>query len=71
VVTGVAREVMVKCCQPSQQAADAQVAPGGVIFPVIVSENYRSIVFADGRRFLYCRVFEDRQVGVVHLTWLG
>jgi hypothetical protein len=43
-----------------------------VVFPVIATEDYRTIVVADGRGFLYYRVFEDRQlVVIVHLTWLG
>jgi hypothetical protein len=43
-----------------------------VIFPVIATEDYRTIVFSGGRGFLCYRVFEDRQlVVIVHPTWLG
>ena len=41
-------------------------------FPVIVGEDFRTIVFADGRGFLDYQVFEDRQLVVIdELTWLG
>jgi hypothetical protein len=41
-------------------------------FPVIVGDDYRTIVFADGRGFLDYEVFEDRQLVVIdELTWLG
>lgn len=41
-------------------------------FPVIRGEDYRTIVFADGRGFLDYEVFEDLRVVVIDkLTWLG
>jgi hypothetical protein len=41
-------------------------------FPVIAGEDFRTIVFADGRGFLDYEVFEDRQLVVIdELTWLG
>ena len=41
-------------------------------FPVIVGDEYRTIVFANGRGFLDFEVFEDRQLVVIDdLTWLG
>lgn len=43
----------------------------GVAFPVIVGEDYRTTVFADGRGFLDFEVFEDRELVVIdELTWL-
>jgi hypothetical protein len=42
-----------------------------VAFPVIVGENYRTIVFAGGRGFLDYHVLEARQVVViVNVSWL-
>jgi hypothetical protein len=41
-------------------------------FPVIARDDFRTIVFADGRGFLDYQVFEDRQLVVIdELTWLG
>jgi hypothetical protein len=43
-----------------------------VAFPVIVGDDYRTIVFADGRGFLDYEVFEDQKLVVIDdLTWLG
>ena len=40
-------------------------------FPVIRGDDYRTIVFADGRGFLDYEVFEDLQVVIIDkLTWL-
>jgi hypothetical protein len=50
-----------------------RVDPSGasVAFPVIVGEDYRTIVFADGHGFLDYAVFEDQQLVVIdELTWL-
>jgi hypothetical protein len=41
-------------------------------FPVIAGDDFRTIVFADGRGFLDYQVFEDRRLVVIdELTWLG
>jgi hypothetical protein len=38
---------------------------------VIAGEDYRAIIFADGRGFLDYQVFEDRQLAMIdELTWL-
>jgi len=40
-------------------------------FTVIQGEDYRTVLFADGRGFLFYEVFEDRQVVVLdRLVWL-
>jgi hypothetical protein len=49
------------------------VDPSGasVAFPVIVGEDYRTIVFADGHGFLDYEMFEEQQLVVIdELTWL-
>ena len=39
--------------------------------PVIAGEDYRTIIFADGRGFLDYQVFEDRRLVMIdELTWL-
>jgi len=39
---------------------------------VIARDDFRTIVFADGRGFLDYQVFKDRQLVVIdELTWLG
>jgi hypothetical protein len=51
-----------------------QVDPSAasVAFPVITHDDYRTIVFADGRGFLDYEVFEDRKLVVIdELTWLS
>jgi hypothetical protein len=41
-------------------------------FPIVGGEDFKTIVFADGRGFLDYHVFEEQQVIVlVSLTWLG
>ena len=42
-----------------------------VAFPIIVGEDFRTIVFADGRGFLDYQVAEGRRVVlIVDLTWV-
>ena len=42
-----------------------------VAFPVIVGDDYRTIVFADGHGFLDYQVFEKQRLVVIdELTWL-
>ena len=41
-------------------------------FPVIAHDDFRTIIFANGRGCLDYEVFEDRQLVVIdELTWLG
>jgi hypothetical protein len=41
-------------------------------FPVVVGDDFRTIIFDRGRGFLDYEVFEDRQLVVIdELTWLG
>ena len=50
-----------------------QVDPSAtsVAFPVIVGDDYRTIVFADGHGFLDHQVFEKQRLVVIdELTWL-
>jgi hypothetical protein len=50
-----------------------QVDPSAtsVAFPVIVGDDYRTIVFADGHGFLDYQVFEKQRLVVIdELTWL-
>ena len=50
-----------------------QVDPSAasVAFPVIVGEDYRTIVVAEGRGFLDHEVFEEQRLVVIdELTWL-
>jgi hypothetical protein len=49
----------------------ADPSAASVAFPVMTGEDYRTIVFADGRGFLDYQVFEDRKLVVIdELTWL-
>jgi hypothetical protein len=50
-----------------------QVDPSAasVAFPIIVREDYRTIVFGNGRGFLDYEVFQDQQLVVIdELTWV-
>jgi hypothetical protein len=56
---------------PEGERLRVDPSAASVAFPVIVGEDYRTIVFADGRGFLDFEVFEDRKLVVIdELTWL-